>query len=290
MHNDRHTITKAVNENENIAVYSSLNQIEATIKNKSFAIKYVIEGTEHYETDGNKYAVHAGEYLLLNGECDVKVNINSQTAVKGLCINLQPNLLNSAIAYYCNPNAVDIDNNLTNFFNANFLYHKYTASKTILGGVLNQVSNNLNYLSATGLECFYYTLAAKIVEDQIPIYKQLQNIPSQKQATKKELWRRIANAKEFIDCNFNKTLPVKKIASEAALSEFHFFRLFKNIIGITPHQYILKKRLTESKNILLQNNYSVSDAAERAGFNDIYSFSKAFKKEFGMAPSNIGVN
>ena len=286
---DRHAINQAVSTNNNITVYSCLQQIESNFINNNFAIKYVINGTEQYKTNAKNYSVNTGEYLLLNQTSNVNVHINSKTNVVGLCINLQPQLLKDAVNYYTNANNLSCAIDLNNFFSPNnFLDQKYKAKHTLLGSHLSYIANNLNHLSATGYQSFYYELASKIVEDQIPLFKQLQNIPSLKQSTKKELWRRIAIAKDFIDQNYNKTLPIKKIASEAALSEFHFYRLFKNILGITPHQYILKKRLFEAKLILKQNKYCVNEAAQASGFSDIYSFSKAFKKEYGVAPSAIG--
>jgi transcriptional regulator GlxA family with amidase domain len=68
------------------------------------------------------------------------------------------------------------------------------------------------------------------------------------------------------------------------MSEFHFFRSFKQAFGITPYRYLLNNRLEFSKS-LLQKKIPVKEIATSCGFADIFSYSKAFKKTFGTSPT-----
>ena len=134
---------------------------------------------------------------------------------------------------------------------------------------------------------FFYQLSETIIADQVPIFKQLQAIPSIKSATKKDLFKRISLGKEYIENYFFLPLTIEKIAKESCMSEYHFFRLFKIVFGISPNQYIIQKRLEHGQKILKQDRYLVSTAAVESGFSDIFTFSKAFKKHFGYSPSGI---
>jgi AraC family transcriptional regulator len=99
--------------------------------------------------------------------------------------------------------------------------------------------------------------------------------------------RRVMRGKEYIDSYFKTHLDIETIARISSLSEYHFFRVFKNVFGITPHQYIINRRLTYAENLLKKGHRSITLVAHEAGFSDIYSFSKSFKSKFGISPSLI---
>ncbi len=101
---------------------------------------------------------------------------------------------------------------------------------------------------------------------------------------KQYLYKRIAEAKFFIDKHFQDSIDVNRIAKEAKYSKFHFIRLFKSSFGYTPRQYLIKKRLEYAKEAL-QNNKSVTSACLDAGFTSVGSFSTLFKNTVGISPS-----
>src|ERR1051325_4362327 len=113
----------------------------------------------------------------------------------------------------------------------------------------------------------------------------ISSISSSKIETKKEIFRRVLLGKLFIDNNYNRKIEVDEIAKNAFMSEFHFFRSFKEVFGITPHQYLLSRRLAKAYEELIHSTKIINTIAIDCGFSDIYSFSKAFKKFFGYSPS-----
>ena len=70
----------------------------------------------------------------------------------------------------------------------------------------------------------------------------------------------------------------------AALSKFHLIREFKAEVGSSPMDYLLGRRITESKNLLAGTELSVSDIAEAVGFSSGSYFSQRFKLTVGMTP------
>lgn len=99
------------------------------------------------------------------------------------------------------------------------------------------------------------------------------------------LYRRIVQAKLFIDANFATRIDLENISDEAYFSKFHFIRQFKNIYGYSPHQYVIKVRIDKAME-LLRANSSVSDACYAVGFESLSSFSGLFKKLVGVPPSS----
>lgn len=97
------------------------------------------------------------------------------------------------------------------------------------------------------------------------------------------LYRRIVQAKMFIDAHYMQAIDLDNIAEEASFSKFHFIRLFKQAYGRTPHQYLICVRIETAKQ-LLQNNIPVTDVCFEVGFESPGSFSSLFKKLTGLSP------
>ncbi len=98
------------------------------------------------------------------------------------------------------------------------------------------------------------------------------------------LYKRIVQAKLFIDTNYADNIDLDNISDEAYFSKFHFTRLFKSIYGKTPHQYLIAVRI-ENAVRLFRSNSSISAVCNAVGFESISSFSGLFKRMLGVSPS-----
>lgn len=94
----------------------------------------------------------------------------------------------------------------------------------------------------------------------------------------------IADVKSYMDEHYAEDIRLDELASIAALSKFHLIREFKAEVGSSPMDYLLGKRITESKNLLAGTELSVSDIAEAVGFSSGSYFSQRFKLTVGMTP------
>ena len=98
------------------------------------------------------------------------------------------------------------------------------------------------------------------------------------------LYRRLVQAKLFIDEHFCENIDLANIADEAYFSKFHFIRQFKSIYHKTPHQYLVSIRLEKAKE-LLRTGTPVSDVCYTVGFESLGSFSSLFKRVYQITPS-----
>ncbi len=78
----------------------------------------------------------------------------------------------------------------------------------------------------------------------------MEKIKLPKSSIRKELFDRLNKAKDAIDEDISRKINISALAKEATLSEFYFHRSFKNAFGISPHQYVLNKRLEKSVELL----------------------------------------
>lgn len=98
------------------------------------------------------------------------------------------------------------------------------------------------------------------------------------------LYKRIVQAKLFIDRHFADKIDLDNIADEACFSKFHFIRLFKNLYGKTPHHYLTQVRIEQAKKLLVAG-HSVNATCLLVGFDSSTSFTALFKKHSGSTPS-----
>jgi AraC-like DNA-binding protein len=97
------------------------------------------------------------------------------------------------------------------------------------------------------------------------------------------LYRRIVQAKLYIDNNYAEKIDLNNISGEACFSKFHFIRLFKTIYGKTPHQYLISYRIEKAIQ-LLRAERPVTEVCFMVGFESVSSFSGLFKRIVGVSP------
>lgn len=115
--------------------------------------------------------------------------------------------------------------------------------------------------------------------------KTTEEIRQASSCTQEDLPQRIQMAKQFIDINFLQIKAIKEIAAHCQMSEYSFFRQFKEVYKKTPYQYITEQKMHLAICLLKTSKHSISDIAFSCSFSDVFTFSKAFKKFYGMPPS-----
>jgi AraC family transcriptional regulator len=97
--------------------------------------------------------------------------------------------------------------------------------------------------------------------------------------------RRITMAVRRIEAKADERLALNALAREAAMSPYHFLRTFRQVTGMTPHQYVLHARLLRAAQRLRASADPVSMIAFEAGFNDLATFNRRFRRLIGVTPS-----
>lgn len=102
--------------------------------------------------------------------------------------------------------------------------------------------------------------------------------------------KRMIAIRQYIEDNYHTTISLIQIARKFSISSPHLSAEFKRCFGISPKKYLIEYRLHEAEILLKDNNLQIADIAEIVGWNDVYHFSKIFKRHRGVPPSTMRSN
>jgi len=98
--------------------------------------------------------------------------------------------------------------------------------------------------------------------------------------------RRVDGARRRLDEDFVSEHSLAALGRDAGMSPFHFARVFRELTGVPPHRYLLRRRLAAAAD-RLRAGASVTDACYAAGFRSLSHFIHAFRRQYGVSPSRF---
>ena len=96
--------------------------------------------------------------------------------------------------------------------------------------------------------------------------------------------RRAVETALWIDAHSRRPIDLEDAAAQADISPFHFLRLFSDVLGVSPHQYLVRSRLRHAARLLADDDRSVTDVAYDVGFGDLSNFVRTFHRAAGVSP------
>lgn len=134
------------------------------------------------------------------------------------------------------------------------------------------------------LEDQFFAVAKALRSIRADAHKQVRRIPAKKLSTRVELYRRLLRGKDYLDSFFGGEMRLDKVASVACLSPYHFHRLFREVFGETPNQYLQRRRLANARELLSSTDRTVTEICLEVGFESMTSFSALFRRIYGCSP------
>jgi AraC-like DNA-binding protein len=108
--------------------------------------------------------------------------------------------------------------------------------------------------------------------------------PHRPAAAKARDRRRAVETALWIDAHSHRQIDLEHAAGQADISPFHFLRLFSSVLGVTPHQYLVRSRLRHAARLLADDDRPVTDVAYDVGFGDLSNFVRTFHRAAGVSP------
>jgi AraC family transcriptional regulator len=97
---------------------------------------------------------------------------------------------------------------------------------------------------------------------------------------------RLKKVFDHVEAYLHQEIHLSDLASTAAMSPYYFARLFKNSIGVSPHQYVIQQRIDRAKEMLRTSKMSIFEIGVRVGYADAKHFRTLFRREVGISPSD----
>lgn len=132
-----------------------------------------------------------------------------------------------------------------------------------------------------------YTGMAGFFQESALVYSILSDLYHEFHLDQSELVQHhpMEEVKYWIDMNIGKDLQIKKIAEQMGYHPNYLIRKFTEVFGISPKQYILNVKMAKAKTLIEENEDPIALIADALGFHDLSSFSRTFKKNFSISPS-----
>lgn len=101
--------------------------------------------------------------------------------------------------------------------------------------------------------------------------------------------QRLAQVVDYVEAYLTEDLSLNDLALVAGISKFHFTRLFKQAFGLTPHRYLMKRRVERAALALKDDGEggAIAPIAHQFGFTDQSHFTRVFKQAKGMTPKQF---
>lgn len=97
----------------------------------------------------------------------------------------------------------------------------------------------------------------------------------------------IRPALNIMETEYPNGIKVNDIAERLHINRSYFSSLFNEVVGKPPHEYLTELRMEKAIKLMRSNNYSITVTANSVGFSDVFAFSRAFKKRYGISPSDF---
>ena len=272
---------------DDIIIHSRLKDFNKSVKDSGLSIKLGHIGKERYLFKNRQVSLQRGEYLLVNRHQTFDCFIRSTTPVEGFCFYLSPRLIQEAAEGLSRSTESLLDHPEIRTAQAPYFLEKiYRTDENELGRYLEHLRPVLVAHRQMDFNQVFFDVATALLRTHWHTEQEMQRIDCARRSTREELYSRLCTARQYIFDNYCSDLQLEALAKAALLSKYHLLRTYKQAFGITPYQQVLDLRLTKATKLVREGD-NLSHIARQLGFSDRRSFTKAFKKKFGVAPSHF---
>ena len=234
-------------------------------RHRGVSVAAVVAGTFTYASDSGRALLHPGALMLGNHGACYQCGHDHGTGDRCVSVQLSP-------AYFEEIAATAAGSSRFKFPTAMLPASRGTLPHTVL-------------LEARGLgKRDPLDIEEQLLRFIAATVRALSGVAAAPQRVSAQDARRVSRTLRHIEEHSAEPLDLDRLASVAASSKFHFLRIFRRSVGVTPHQFLLSTRLRRAALKLVSTPDAVSAIAYDTGFGDLSTFNAAFRDRFGANP------
>lgn len=251
------------------------------------SVKSFYKGNANYQIKQRAYAVDSTNFLILNECTKYRLTIDSTEKTGSFCVFFAPGYVTQVVAELQSSDEELLDFKPKKYGGIRLFERNYRRQGPVARLLQIGRTKSERGMSTMEQDEFYLHLLNAIIAQDRRNHLRIHRLHAKKTATRKELYQRLCFVKDFIDCHYREDLSLHELAQVGLLSENHLLRNFSQLVGLTPFQYISRKRIQEAQRLLLQDNSAVKDIALQLGYTSFGNFSSYFKKVTGKSPTEF---
>jgi AraC family transcriptional regulator len=197
---------------------------------------------------------------------------NWQTSVQFMVLAIEPAFLKQVAQDLVNPDRIEI------------IPHFMMGQDLLIQGICSALKEELELGQIGGyllIDSLKTTLAIHLLRNYCATQLKLSSYTDGLSDFKRQ------QVTEYINEHLHQEIKLAELAALTQLSPYHFLRLFKQSVGVTPHQYILQCRIKKAKFLLQHSELSIADIATSVGFCDQSHLNRYFKRSVGVTPKKF---
>jgi AraC family transcriptional regulator len=274
---------------ENCIVWGRARRSKFGPRTHSLSIRAAWGGEERCQFDGRTVAVDDDSFLILNNGRVCTTQIDAPHPVESFAIYFGPSLVERTYGAM----TLSIEKALERGDamverSAEFLESLQPHDK-LVSPVLRFI--RLHVLRGVDDESWYDEQLNFLIERMLThrggLIERIDALQLIRTSTRREIYRRISLATDYLHSNYRQPIDLDSLGKAACLSKYHFLRLFTRVHGITPHQYLLRKRAKTALRLLQTTPLDVCEIASSVGFAQRHALLRQMRRWTGLSPREI---
>ena len=276
---------------DNGVMFINSRKLEETdIHTSRLSIRCMSGGDQYYKVGSNEHRVTPENFLVINHGQQYKTSYEGYGHKEMMLIAFRPGFAEEILYSVMTEDDKLLDDPFKPVDQPLYFFEKTYEMDPVVRDSFNWfrqlMKEDIGWRKTVDLDSVYSAILIRLLQLHRGVYGEINKIDSIKLSTRKELYKRLTIGKEFLDSNLHRKISLEEVSRVASVSPHHFKRMFKLLLGYSPHDYHVKKRLEYSRRLLEAGGLNVSEICQRIGFEDPSSFIRLFKNKYGCTPGN----
>jgi AraC-like DNA-binding protein len=251
------------------------------------SIKTVVAGTVAWSVDGRALAVDPASFLVLGDGERYSMAIHEPRPVETACAFFRTGLVEEIAQDATTSVESSLDDPARAAPALPWISRLHAdPDRRIVGRVQTLARRCAGELLPSAVEEDFLLLGRELLARYREVASRMAKIKAARASTREELFRRVEAGREYLHADTAGVVSWNAAARAACVSPYHFHRAFTQAVGITPHGYLTEIRLGRAWG-MLKSGAPVKEACGAVGFTSVGSFSRLFRRRFGVAPGAV---